>query len=87
VSWTPITNWLSKKGVHVLAMAPSDPASLYLATGGGFFKSTDAGGTWNPASSGLTTLNVQSLAIDPRHTNALYCGTWGGGMFAITFVP
>src|SRR5512139_2694471 len=69
--------------VRALAIDPSNPATLYGATGGGVFKSTDSGATWAAASTGLTNLNVSALAINPTNPATLYAGT-GGGVFKST---
>jgi hypothetical protein len=62
-----------------LAIDPSAPATLYAGTsGGGVFKSTDAGGNWIAINSGLTNTVVSALAIDPSNMATLYAGTEGG---------
>ena len=61
--------------VHALAIDPITPSTLYAGTGGGVFKSTDAGATWSAANTGLTNA-VDALAIDPVTPSTLYAGRW-----------
>ena len=49
--------------VEVIAINPSDSATLYAGTGGGgVFKSANGGATWGPASNGLTYTIVFSVS-------------------------
>jgi len=59
-SWTPLTDGLPSLASGAIALAPSNPAILYLGTGeanfsidsywgAGIFRSVDAGATWTPA--------------------------------------
>ncbi len=61
--------------VNELAAAPGAPATMYAATGGGIFKSTNAGATWTGSSSGLTDGNVTSIAVNPADTSEVYATT------------
>ena len=47
-------------------------------TGGGVFKSTDAGGSWTAMNTGLTYHFVGALAINPSTPTTLYAGTADG---------
>jgi hypothetical protein len=68
--------------VTAIAVDPLSPVNVYVGTtGGGIFRSTDAGRSWTPASTGLTNAVVTELALDPRTPNVLYAGTTGGGVF------
>lgn len=66
--------------VFALAIDPQDPSTVYAATGGAVFKSTDGGRRWNPASSGLR--GAKALAIDFQTPGTLYAA--GGGVFKTT---
>jgi photosystem II stability/assembly factor-like uncharacterized protein len=61
--------------VNELAAAPGAPATMYAATGGGIFKSTNAGATWAGSSSGLTDGNVTSIAVNPANPSEVYATT------------
>ena len=61
--------------INELAAAPGTPATMYAATGGGIFKSTNAGATWAGSSSGLTDGNVTSIAVNPANTSEVYATT------------
>lgn len=66
-------------GIRVLALDPTDSATLYAGTdGGGVQKTTNAAGSWSSANSGLTDPSVLSVAIDPNNTSTLYAGTVDG---------
>ena len=70
--------------VYALAIDPVTTSTIYAATGGGVYKSTDSGATWDPVNTGLTTIDVRCLVIDPVATSTLYAGTNGGGVFKTT---
>ena len=49
--------------------------TLYAAfSGGGVWKSTNAGSTWTPITETLGSLSVGSLELDPNNSNTLYLG-------------
>lgn len=66
------------RGGRVVAVAgvPSDPLVYYFGgTGGGVFKTTDAGGSWTPATDGqIGTGSVGALAVAPSDPNVVYAG-------------
>lgn len=70
----------SHNGVPISALAidPLTPSTLYAATPGGVFKSTNGGASWR--ASGLSS--VSSLVIDPLTPTTLYAGS--GGVFKST---
>jgi photosystem II stability/assembly factor-like uncharacterized protein len=78
----------------LLAIDPSNPSTLYLATlAGGVFRSTDAGDSWTASTSGLTdptgdVFPVSAIAVDPTSSARLLAGTSApvgiGGVFAST---
>jgi len=64
---------------HALAIAPQSPRTIYAATGGGIFKSTDGGSNWKALSMPRTAeAFVSSLAIDPINQGTVYAGTYSG---------
>ncbi len=95
-SWNPINTGLivSYPGegydVSALAIAPSNPATLYSVVNSMIYRSDDGGGDWNAiTSTGLPSgANISSLVIDPSnpatlyainyHNNGVYKSTDGG---------
>jgi photosystem II stability/assembly factor-like uncharacterized protein len=66
------------RGGRVLAVAgvTTQPQVYYFgATGGGVFKTTDAGATWNPVSDGqFANGDVGSIAVSESDPNTVYVG-------------
>jgi photosystem II stability/assembly factor-like uncharacterized protein len=87
VVWTPIFDGQPVASIGALAVAPSDPKTIYAGTGesdiredvssgNGIFKSIDAGATWNYV--GLEdTRQISRVVIDPQNPNVVYVGALG----------
>jgi len=87
VVWTPIFDSQPVASIGALAVAPSDPKTIYagtgesdiredLSSGNGVYKSTDGGATWNHA--GLEeTRQISRIVIDPQNANVVYVGALG----------
>jgi photosystem II stability/assembly factor-like uncharacterized protein len=85
--WTPIFDRQPVGSIGALAVAPSDPKTLYagtgesdirsdLSSGNGVYKSTDAGSTWTHI--GLEdTRQISRIVIDPQNPNVVYVGVLG----------
>jgi photosystem II stability/assembly factor-like uncharacterized protein len=78
-------NWsysgLANLWIRVLAVDPSNPLTIYAASGPRLFKTTDAGETWNEvAEQGMPNSSVASLAVDPADPQTLYAGTDSAGI-------
>jgi len=86
-TWRPIFDAEPTQSIGAIAVAPSDPAILYVATGeglqrpdlsvgNGIYRSADAGVTWTHL--GLDDAQqVPDLAIDPRDPNRVYAAVLG----------
>ena len=86
-TWVPIFDDQPTQSVGAIAVAPSDPNVIYVAsgeglqrpdlsTGDGIYKSTDAGKTWKHF--GLRDgQQIPALAIDPRDGNRLFAAVLG----------
>ena len=86
-TWNPIFDSQPTGSIGAIAVAPSDPNILYVASGeglqrpdlsvgNGIYKSTDAGKTW--VHLGLRDgQQIPALAIDPRDPNHLYAAVLG----------
>ncbi|HEY3132795.1 MAG TPA: SBBP repeat-containing protein [Acidobacteriota bacterium] len=53
-------------------------------SGGGVYRSTNAGSNWSSISFGLTDNIIYSLAIDPNNPSTLFAGTLSKGIFKST---
>ncbi|HTT33700.1 MAG TPA: glycoside hydrolase [Methylomirabilota bacterium] len=86
-TWNPIFDGQPTQSVGAIAVAPSDPNIVYVASGEGLarpdlsvgdgvYKSTDAGKTW--AHLGLRdTQGIPAIAVDPRDPNRLFAAALG----------
>jgi photosystem II stability/assembly factor-like uncharacterized protein len=86
-TWTPIFDHESTQSIGAIAVAPSNPNIIYVASGeglhrpdlsvgNGIYKSTDAGKTWTHL--GLRDgFQIPALAIDPRDPNKIFAAVLG----------
>ncbi len=86
-TWTPIFDRQSTQSIGAVAVAPSDPNIIYVASGeglrrpdlsvgDGIYKSTDAGKTWTHL--GLRDgQQIPALLVDPRDPNRLFAAVLG----------
>ena len=85
--WTPIFDQQPTQSIGAIAIAPSDPNIIYVASGeglhrpdlsvgDGIYKSMDAGKTWTHL--GLRGgQQIPALAVDPRNPNKLFAAVLG----------
>jgi len=85
--WKPIFDGQPVGSIGAIAVAPSDPKTIYagtgeadirsdLSSGNGVYKSVDAGSTWTHA--GLEeTRQTSRIVVDPRDPNVVYVGVLG----------
>ncbi len=64
-----------------IALHPTKPHLLYVATNDYIFKTRDAGATWRNVSKGMTHSRVIALAVDPLLPANVYAGTKGDAIF------
>ncbi|MGA2374960.1 MAG: glycoside hydrolase [Candidatus Sulfotelmatobacter sp.] len=86
-TWTPIFDHESTQSIGAIAVALSNPDTIYVASGeglhrpdlsigNGIYKSTDAGKTWTHL--GLRDgFQIPALAIDPRDPNRVFAAVLG----------
>jgi photosystem II stability/assembly factor-like uncharacterized protein len=86
-TWNPIFDHESTQSIGAIAVAPSNPNIIYVASGeglhrpdlsvgNGIYKSTDAGKTWTHL--GLNdSQQIPALAIDPRDPNRVFAAVLG----------
>jgi photosystem II stability/assembly factor-like uncharacterized protein len=84
VVWKPIFDEAHVASIGALALAPSDPNIIYVATGeqtdgNGVYKSTDAGKSWTNV--GLRDTKIlSSIIMDPKDPNLVFVGALGDQM-------
>ncbi len=86
-TWKPIFDEQPTGSIGALAVAPSDPQTVYvgsgeglqrpdLSTGDGIYKSTDAGKTWQHL--GLRDgQQIGAILVDPRNSSLVYVAVLG----------
>jgi photosystem II stability/assembly factor-like uncharacterized protein len=76
----------SRGGVSVVAIAinPTNPNVVYMATNDAIYKSRDGGGSWALANAGLSTYRVLSLLVDPNIPTVVYAGTNSDSVYKST---
>jgi photosystem II stability/assembly factor-like uncharacterized protein len=80
-TWKPIFDSVPIPSIGALAVAPSNPNIIYVATGEqgighGVFRSTDAGATWSAA--GLAEEHfISSILVDPGNPDIVVAGAFG----------
>jgi hypothetical protein len=87
VVWKPIFDGQPVASIGALAVAPSDPKTIYagtgesdiredLSSGNGVYKSSDAGTTWHHM--GLEDARqISRIVVDPQNANVIYVGALG----------
>ena len=85
--WTPVFDSQPTGSIGAIAIAPSDPSTIYvgsgeglqrpdLSTGDGIYKSTDAGLTWTHL--GLREgQQIPAIIVDPKDPNRLFVAVLG----------
>ncbi|HVS46689.1 MAG TPA: hypothetical protein VMS32_08485 [Verrucomicrobiae bacterium] len=86
-TWAPLFDGENVGSIGAIALAPSDPRTIYVGSGEadmrsdvaygiGMFKSTDAGKTWTHI--GLDdTRQIGSIVVDPHDSNVVYVAALG----------
>ena len=89
-TWNNVSNFTDKQNVNVIALAPSDPRTIYVgrsnafASTGNFYRSTDEGATFTDVSAGLP-FTATGVAIDPKNPMRLWVSLQGGSTNAVYF--
>ena len=69
------------EAIVVIALHPSNPNIVYVATNDYIYKSRDGGHTWDNLSHGMSHSRVISMAIDPVYPATIYAGTKGDAVY------
>jgi hypothetical protein len=89
-SWSPISNSIAAVGATDVAFDPTNPNTMYLATGDGdasdvlslgVFKSTDGGNTWAATSLAFSLSNGRTLSrilVNPTNPSIVIAGGRAG---------
>jgi photosystem II stability/assembly factor-like uncharacterized protein len=83
-TWKPIFDAVHVASVGAIAIAPSNPNIIYVATGEqgrghGVFKSIDAGAIWTSA--GLSDEHfLSSIVVDPKNPDIVVVGAFGSSV-------
>ncbi len=92
-SWKIINNNIVGYGAFAIAVDPSTPDTVWVATDQGLSKSTDMGATWKTiANSGPKEMRLtgeadrstHNVAVDPSNGNIVYVGTPHGKIYKTT---
>lgn len=67
--------------IVVIALHPSKPNILYVATNDYIYKSRDEGRTWSNISRGMSHSRVISMAVVPVYPATVYAGTKGDAVY------
>lgn len=79
-SWTPLTDSLPTLTVSGLAIAPSRPDRVYLATPSGIFRSDNAGASWTQTNTALTNvlaIDGGAMLVHPTNADLVFANTCG----------
>ena len=92
-TWTPLTDGQAALTTGDIALAPSNPSVVYVATGEpdnsgdsyygrGVLKSTDAGATWTLFNDGgvFDRKTMSRIVVSPTDPNTVYVAVAGGGV-------
>jgi photosystem II stability/assembly factor-like uncharacterized protein len=67
--------------IVVIALHPTNPNILYVATNDYIYKTRDGGQSWENLSRGMSHSRVIAMAIDPGYPATVYAGTKGDAVF------
>ncbi|TMQ05124.1 MAG: hypothetical protein E6J91_41400 [Deltaproteobacteria bacterium] len=71
--------------VASIAVHPTSPSTMYLATArGGVWKTTDGGATWAAISDNQVSLAMGAIALAPSAPDTIYAGTGEGHIYYLT---
>lgn len=84
-SWSFVSRGMRAQAAEVLAVDPKNPATLWLGTDLGLYKSLDRGESWTRLdfASGCQVFGPQSIALDPAQPETAYLATQGTSSYGV----
>ena len=64
-----------------IALHPTKPRIMYVATNESVYKTRDGGASWERRATDLSSFRVLTLAVDPAHPATVYAGTMGDAVY------
>jgi photosystem II stability/assembly factor-like uncharacterized protein len=80
-AWLALSGCGRSDAIVVIAVHPTNPNILYVATNDYIYKTRDGGQTWENLSRGMSHSRVIAMAIDPGYPATIYAGTKGDAVF------
>jgi photosystem II stability/assembly factor-like uncharacterized protein len=71
-SWVAISPVLTGDLLRTIAIAPSNPNTIYVATLDTLFLTTNGGATWNFVPAGIPNASISYMAVDPTDPQRIY---------------
>jgi photosystem II stability/assembly factor-like uncharacterized protein len=76
-SWKPISTpnangWIGSNPIDCLAIAPSDPNTIYASAGGVVFVTTNHGASWHQRILPGNSISISDLLVDPANSQIAY---------------
>src|SRR5262245_47279330 len=69
------------EAIVVIALHPTNPNIIYVATNDYIYKTRDGGQSWENLSNGMSHARVISMAVDPAYPATVYAGTKGDAVY------
>ncbi len=82
-SWSAQPSDIDGISVNDFAVDPNDEETVYAATTGGVYKTTNGAGGWSFLS-GLGDRDIRSVTLDPSNPLVIYAGEESGGVWKST---
>ncbi len=80
-NWEPVAGMPLNTGVQALTAHPGQPSTVFAATRGGMYKSTDSGASWNKLEVPSQNEEFWSVSIHPRKPEVIFAGAAPVGVY------
>jgi photosystem II stability/assembly factor-like uncharacterized protein len=78
-NWNNDNYGLRNTAIFILAVHPTQTATIYAGTSQGVFRSTNGGRTWSAINNGLGSPRITAIVIDPLTPSTIYVSASAGG--------